>query len=157
METTIIQRPDSDIRIEVDRPEARGVVILRPCLYGLEIILPEISEETVGLIDLGAEPRLPKLIIESPEQTEDPLAYVHFLPGQTRVEFLDGAAKGYQNEDGSSYFAFDTDQYPLIGATPNLLEAAKNVLTFLENLGYIGGDVHDDLESAIEAAQQAAA
>ncbi len=112
METTIIQRPDSDIRIEVDRPEARGVVVLRPCLYGLEIIFPKISEQPVGLIDLGAAPRLPKLIIESPEQTEDPLAYVHFLSGQTRIEFLDGAVTEYQNGDGSSYFAFDTDQYP---------------------------------------------
>lgn len=40
------------IMFDFDDPEARGIVIVRPAQYGLEIILPAVSHEANVFIDL---------------------------------------------------------------------------------------------------------
>lgn len=41
----------------------------------------------------------------------------------------------------------------LITAAPELLEAAKSAVPFLESLGYVGGDIVDNLKAAIAKAE----
>ena len=80
---------------EFDRPEAKGVIVLEECSYGLFVICPAVHPELpVALLDLfyaSPEGRKghagPPLQIEflSPLETDDPLGQVRYYPNGTRV------------------------------------------------------------------------
>ena len=87
-----------EIIIEVDQPTAHGKIILRPDIYGITIVCPEIDPSPIAFLDLWNRARgrqcswpwnEPMLTLQvlSPKQTEDPLAFVEFYQGDTVVSF----------------------------------------------------------------------
>lgn len=91
---------EEEIEIVFAGEAARGRVILRECLFGLELILPEASRFPVAVLDFwhtspnGQAERGPdepapvgQLVLHSPAQTDDALGRVRFFPAQTVVDF----------------------------------------------------------------------
>jgi hypothetical protein len=92
-------QPGEELLLAFDEPEARGTIVLRECVYGLEVVLPDLSPDPVALLDLwhaspagqsGRRPNDPapvlQVIVHSPTQTEDPMGRVRFFPERTVVD-----------------------------------------------------------------------
>lgn len=87
-----------EILIEVDQPTAKGQIILRLDIYGIELICPDVDAQPIAFLDLWNRARgrqaawpwsEPALVLQvlSPKQTEDPLAFVEFYRGDTVISF----------------------------------------------------------------------
>lgn len=91
------------ITITMEGAEARGTLILREGAYGFDVLCPDVSEHPLALLDLfyaspsGGDPESSKaglplqIVVNSPEQTEDALAFAQFWPDGTLVDFEFGA------------------------------------------------------------------
>ena len=98
--------PGEELVLRFDQPEARGTLVLRQCAYGLEIVIPNLHPDPVGLLDfyyaapahLDAKARsadtepdpLCQIIIHTPAQTEDALGRVRCFADHTEVDFDPG-------------------------------------------------------------------
>ena len=135
--------PGEELVLRFDQPEARGILVLRECAYGLEIVIPNLHPDPVGLLDfyytapahLDAKARsaetepdpVCQIIIHTPAQTEDALGRVRCFADHTEVDFDPGVTESQSGADA----AVVTYGYPLTDYPPvALVVDARGVTVF---------------------------
>ena len=88
------------LALRLNKPEAKGTLILVEDSYGFWLECPDVHREPVALLDLfyaspeaqseGLQGPPFQIVLHSPVQTEDPMGRARFYPAGTLVDFEQG-------------------------------------------------------------------
>ena len=107
------ERGQVRLALRLNKPEAKGTLILVEDSYGFWLECPAVHPEPLALLDLfytspeaqseGLQGPPFQIVLHSPAQTEDPLGRARFYPAGTLVDFEQGVT--YQ--DAVYHYPFD--------------------------------------------------